>query len=279
MISPAIRMWLNRDKVEEKRVKKWLKRKKTVDSQSEHRDTRVSIQINRCTLAQIWSACRKDTSCTVESTLESAICLYLHSKQPKINPETSFSWEMFMEDLQRITGGGVDGGKAGQFYENMAYDFREPDLEDIEVEDILKRELEPESDKSWYDIDGEQLQKELEENMKSLGTDLTNDFSEILKLPDSVKTFISEQKPVSEPLDIDTTKIVGHVRRILTTDDFTTDEQAEIDSLLTNDPYTAPDDTESVNLVENLLKSISSEVGADSGAASALAKSVGIQLP
>merc|ERR1711881_692416 len=101
----------------------------------------------------------------------------------------------------------------------LAFDFVEPDLEGADFDEISEAEVVDETDRAWYEVDGDKLQSELEENMRSLGVDLTDDFSELLNLPEQVTSYISEQKPITTPLEPDQDAIIAHVKRILTTED------------------------------------------------------------
>lgn len=223
--------------------------------------------------------------------MKSAVCLYLNSKVPQKREYVDFGitelQEVFEKDLDIPTRRNLL-----KFYENSVYDFQSPDFEFLTIDDLteeLTTEIAPETDKSWYEIDSESLQKQIEESMAGFGQEMVDDFGDILKMPEDVKNYISERKPVTEPVDVDIENVRKHMLRILSTEDYIYDDQDEvIEAIVRGSDEMGGDGlgsdgiggvSENVALVENLLKSMSSEVGIDEGVSSTLVKSLGVRLP
>jgi len=183
ILMPALRMWLNRDKLEGKRVVKWLKQedkleklenskssKNSKKSKMSDLPNKISIEINRCSLAQVWTDVKRNeeknkTKVSIEDTLKSAMCLYLNSKVPQKREYVDFD----ITELQEVFENGLDTSTRHnllKFYENSVYDFQSPDFEFLTIDDLaeeLTAEITPETDKAWYEIDSESLQKQIEE--------------------------------------------------------------------------------------------------------------------
>lgn len=305
ILMPALRMWLNRDKLEGKRVVKWLKQDEKLENSKSSKSSKskmgdlpnkISIEINRCSLAQVWTDVKRNeeknkTRVSIEDTLKSAVCLYLNSKVPQKREYVDFGitelQEVFEKDLDIPTRRNLL-----KFYENSVYDFQSPDFEFLTIDDLteeLTTEIAPETDKSWYEIDSESLQKQIEESMAGFGQEMVDDFGDILKMPEDVKNYISERKPVTERVDVDIENVRKHMLRILSTEDYIYDDQDEvIEAIVRGSDEMGGDGlgsdgiggvSENVALVENLLKSMSSEVGIDEGVSSTLVKSLGVRLP
>jgi len=306
ILMPALRMWLNRDKLEGKRVVKWLKQEEKLEnsksskyskkSKTSDLPNKISIEINRCSLAQVWTDVKRNeeknkTKVSIEDTLKSAMCLYLNSKVPQKREYVDFDitelQEVFKKDLDSTTRHDLL-----KFYENSVYDFQSPDFEFLTIDDVteeLTTEIAPETDKSWYEIDSESLQKQIEESMAGFGQEMVDDFGDILKMPEDVKNYISERKSVTTPVNVDIESVRKHMLRILSTEDYIYDDQDEvIEAIVRGSDEMGSDGlgsdgiggvSENVALVENLLKSMSSEVGIDEGVSSTLVKSLGVRLP
>jgi len=306
ILMPALRMWLNRDKLEGKRVVKWLKQEEKLEnsksskyskkSKTSDLPNKISIEINRCSLAQVWTDVKRNeeknkTKVSIEDTLKSAMCLYLNSKVPQKREYVDFDitelQEVFEKDLDSTTRHDLL-----KFYENSVYDFQSPDFEFLTIDDVaeeLTTEIAPETDKSWYEIDSESLQKQIEESMAGFGQEMVDDFGDILKMPEDVKNYISERKSLTTPVNVDIESVRKHMLRILSTEDYIYDDQDEvIEAIVRGSDEMGSDGlgsdgiggvSENVALVENLLKSMSSEVGIDEGVSSTLVKSLGVRLP
>ena len=285
ILMPALRMWLNRDKLEEKRVKKWLKSDKNYRT-GEHE--KVSIEINRCSLAQVWTEMKRvnekfKKDLQVEDILKNSLCLYLNSKVPKKRGYINFDVIEIQEKIEVH-----DNNKLLKFYENSVYDFQMPDFEFLtedDLKEILEQPITEETDKAWYDIDSEKLQKQIEESMGGLSAEMIDEFGDILKMPENVKDYISERKKVDEKVDVDIDSVRKHIMRILTTEDYIYEDQDNaMEAIVKNSVDNEDDDMdfdlgEDTVLVENLLKSMGSEVGLEDGVSSTMVKALGMNLP
>merc|ERR1711879_428711 len=104
-----------------------------------------------------------------------------------------------------------------------------------------------------------------------------NEFGDILKMPEEVERYISEKKRDTDPVEVNLDSVREHIKRILTTEDFEHfDDEAAMDSIVHGNETEV---SENLNLVENLLKSISSEVNVESGPAATMVKALDIDLP